>query len=132
MTFPDATTQTTAAMTQAVTDGLYYPLTNPSGYITSANGGQPAPKGIVTGSATIDGDDNYYIFVIGGSETLTIDDEVNNNPPIGIELTVVSTSPSSNISCSGSVTCNGSSGFVLPSYTVLKLVKIASNTWWIG
>lgn len=87
---------------------------------------------IQTGSATIDEGDHYYIFVIGISETLTIDDEVNNNPPIGTQLTVVSTSMNGFISCSGSVTCNGSTGFVLPSNTVLKLVKIAANTWWIG
>lgn len=122
LTFPDGTIQTVAG----------YPNTNPNGYITSASGGQPALKGIVTGSGSIDGGDNYYIYVIGSTETLTIDDEATNDPPIGTEITVVSTSTMSNISCSGSVTCNGSSGFVLPSHTVLKLVKIASNTWWIG
>jgi len=119
LTFPDNTTQTTAG----------YPNNNPSGYISSVT--IPA-KGVATGSGTIDGGDNYYIYVIGAGEYLTIDDEVNNNPPIGTELTVVSTSSSSSISCSGSVTCNGSSGFTLAANAVLKLVKIAANTWWIG
>jgi len=105
------------------------------GYLTSASGIQIAQlpvKGILTGSQTIDEGDNYYIYAIGGGETLTIDDEVNNNPAVGTELTVVSTSSSSSISCSGSVSCNGSIGFTLPANTVLKLVKLAANAWWIG
>jgi hypothetical protein len=119
LVYPDGTTQTTAG----------YPNSNPSGYISSVT---IPVKGVSTGSATIDESDNYYIYAIGGGETLTIDDEVNNNPAVGTELTVVSTSSSSSISCSGSVTCNGSSGFTLPANTVLKLVKLGTNAWWIG
>ena len=97
------------------------------GYVT----GVPI-RGINNGTATIDGGDNNYIYVINNGDTLTIDDEINNNPPVGIELPVISTSGNGTITCLGSVTVNNSSGFTLPSYTVLKLVKIASNTWWIG
>jgi hypothetical protein len=97
------------------------------GYVT----GVPI-RGINTGTTTIDEGDNNYIYVINNGDTLTIDDEINNNPPVGIEVPVVSTSGNGTITCLGSVTVNNSSGFTLPSYTVLKLVKIASNTWWIG
>jgi hypothetical protein len=89
-------------------------------------------RSISNGASVIDGADNNYIYVINNGETLIIDDESNNNPPVGIELPVVSTSNNGYISCLGSVTVNNSTGFNLPGYTVLKLVKIASNTWWIG
>lgn len=36
LTFPDATTQTTAAMTQATTDTLYYSITNPSNFTSTS------------------------------------------------------------------------------------------------
>jgi len=127
------------AITSASTPSAANPMATQSfvtgqGFLNSASGIQSSQlpvKQINTGSVTIDESDNYYIYIIGDPHTLTIDDEANNNPAIGTEITVVHSGTTGQLSCGGSVTCNGSTGFGLPARKVLKLVKTAANTWWI-
>jgi len=104
------------------------------GYITSAPQTQPLLRPLSFGSQSIDENDNYYIYVLDNSQTLTLNDDSVNNPPIGSAFTILFiASTAAYISCDSGVTLNGGSGTSFGGGAVVKtLIKTSANTWWIG
>jgi len=104
------------------------------GYITSAPQTQPLLRPLSFGSQSIDENDNYYIYVLNNSETLTLNDDSVNNPPIGSAFTILFiASTSGSVSPDSGVTLNGGSMSYTQANGVVKtLIKTAANTWWIG
>jgi|694.fasta_scaffold38710_7 hypothetical protein len=103
------------------------------GYITSAPPAQPLLRTLSLGSQPLDETDNYYIYVLDNSETLTLNDDATNNPPIGSAFTILFiASTAGYVSCDSGVTLNGGSGTSFGGGAVKTLIKTAANTWWIG
>lgn len=103
------------------------------GYLTSAPPAQPLLRPLSFGSQSLDETDNYYTFVLNNSETLTLNDDSVNNPPIGSAFTILFiASTSGYVSCDAGVTLNGGSGTSFSGGVVKTLIKTAANTWWIG
>jgi hypothetical protein len=92
-------------------------------------------RGIQTGSVSLDEGDNNYVYVLGNSETLTINDDSVNNPPIGSVFTIlfIGTGVGGQVSVDYGVTINGgSSSYGQSSICTKLLIKTAANTWYIG
>ena len=108
------------------------------GYLNGSSAIQYAQlpvRGIQTGSIAIDGADNNYVYVLGNSETLTINDDTVNNPPIGSVFTIlfVGTGVGGQVSVDSGVTLNGgTSSYGQSSIGTKLLIKTAANTWYIG
>jgi len=127
------------AITNASTPSAANPMATQSfvtgqGYITSAPQTQPLLRPLSFGSQPLDETDNYYIYVLDNSQTLTLNDDSVNNPPIGSAFTILFiASTAAYISCDSGVTLNGGSGTSFGGGAVVKtLIKTAANTWWIG
>jgi len=151
LTFGDATTQTTAGYPASNPDGYQtagdvstyvganaYPLSgNPSGFLTSV----PARtvnnlNGVGTYYLDLT-DNNNIIYVNGSSTTVYVYDDSVTAYPNGFEVTVcVDNTSAHQVSGTGSMGgtsfINGSSSPLALNQYVMKLVKVASNTWFIS
>ena len=124
-----------AAITSASTPSAANPYATNAfvtgqGYITSV-----PVRGIQTGSIALDGGDNNYVYVLGNSETLTINDDSVNDPPIGSVFTIlfIGTGVGGQVSVDSGVTLNGgTSSYGQSAIGTKLLIKTAANTWYIG
>jgi hypothetical protein len=113
----------------------YYPLSgNPSGFLTAV------PTKTVTNytaSATLSLSDVGNIIYLSGysSFSVTIDEDSVTYYPTGSEITVIVDNTSGGYYSlqpgSFSVSINATNSFTITNY-VSKLVKVASNTWYIS